>query len=202
LDKSAWRSKAVAKRPRAGSPNNLLQQTAAHSSVFRGILPSRPPLLSYVVRRLRYIMVPMKDELRSLLLDLLAIRMAKSTWPAWLKTLFPSKRECPEGIYAFEFPGCDEHSGQCKGTPTSAWLVDSDGMKEAAISPDDVPKKRCGFGQMWYCFPSFSFFIDPTGHWVVLASVDGPRAGVGGRYRVVRNGDAISLVPDGAIWKA
>ena len=144
----------------------------------------------------------MQDEIRSFLLDLLVIRMAKAVWPAWLKMLFPSKRDRPEGIYAFEFPSCDEHRGQCKGTPIRTWLVDSDGMKETAISPDAVPKKRCGFGQMWYSFPSFSFFIETSGDWVVLASVDGPRAGVGGRYRVVRNGKAISLVPDGAAWKA
>ena len=144
----------------------------------------------------------MQDEVRSFLLDLLVIRMAKSTWPAWLRALFPSKRDCPEGIYVFEFSHCDEHRGQCKGTPTRSWLVDSDGMKETAISPDAVPKKRCGIGQMWYCFPSFSFFTDPSGEWVVLASVDGPRAGVGGRYRIVRSEETISLVPDGAAWKA
>jgi hypothetical protein len=129
-------------------------------------------------------------------------RMAKSPWPAWLKAFFPSKREWPEGIYAFEFPGCDEHRGQCTGTPTHSWLVGSDGVKEAAMSPDSVPKKRCGIFQMWYSFPTFSFFIDSSGDWAVLASIDGPRAGMGGRYRVVRNGDEISLVPDGTVWKA
>jgi hypothetical protein len=33
-------------------PNNLLQQTAASLSVSQGILPSRPPLLSFGVRPL------------------------------------------------------------------------------------------------------------------------------------------------------
>jgi len=146
--------------------------------------------------------VRMQDQIRSFLLDLLVTRMAKTPWPTWLKTFFPSKRECPEGIYAFEFPDCDEDQGRCKGTPIRSWLVDSDGVKETAMSPDAVPKKRCGAFQMWYCFPSFSFFIDSSGDWVVLASVDGPRAGTGGRYRVVRNGTKISLLPDGAVWKA
>jgi hypothetical protein len=46
-------------------PNNLLKQTATSLSVSQGILPSRPPLLSYFVRRRRRIMGDAEEMLLS-----------------------------------------------------------------------------------------------------------------------------------------
>ncbi len=55
---------------------------------------------------------------------------------------------------------------------------------------------------MWFRFHRVFFYIAPDGDWVVMASMAGPCAGFGGRYRVLTEGDGFVLAAEGTHWKA
>ena len=144
----------------------------------------------------------MEDQIRQLLLDELHERMQRSRQRGPLAWLWPRRPPWPEAIYAFEYRACDAERTHCTGAVARAWLIDPKGPKETDVSPAAAPTHRCGLWSMWYCCPRFSFHIDPAGQWVVLASMNGPRAGHGGRYNVVQTGGRMTLVADGDGWKA
>lgn len=104
-----------------------------------------------------------------------------------------------EATYAFEYAGCDEARENCAGELRGAWRVDRDGVRAVDVSPNSVPGERSG---MWFRFNRVQFSIAPAGDWVILASLAGPRAGCGGRYRVVHRGEGFVLTAEGKHWKA
>ena len=78
-------------------------------------------------------------------------------------------------------------------------MIDSGGVRAVEESPRSVPGERRG---MWYRFPRVEFYIAPAGDWIVHSGLGGPRAGSGGRYRVVAEGAGFVLVAEGPHWKA
>jgi hypothetical protein len=141
---------------------------------------------------------PQRERVHQYLLDRLAdgVRRRPGSWLSRLSRQFFS---ATEATYAFEHAGCDAERGYCTGEVRGAWLIDPNGVHAVEASPESVPGERRG---MWYRFNRVQFYISPAGDWVILAALDGPRAGCGGRYRVVPEGAGFVLVADGGHWRA
>ena len=104
----------------------------------------------------------------------------------------------PEATYVFEHSDCNAERNHCAGAIVAVWLVDKAGVRQAALSLSDVSRERRG---MWYRFARQHFYIAPDGEWIVEELMDGPRAGCGGRSRVVSTGNTFVFASEGAWWK-
>lgn len=104
-----------------------------------------------------------------------------------------------EATYAFEYDGCDSGRAHCTGKVVGSWLIDSNGLCPTDATPRSVSGERRG---MWFRHHQVHFHIAPDGDWIVLASMAGPRAGLGGRYLVVPKGDGYALEAEGPHWRA
>src|SRR4051794_1068037 len=139
-----------------------------------------------------------RERVRQFLLKRLAGGVGRPA-SGWLGLLSKQFFASAEAAYAFEYDGCDAERENCTGEVCGAWLVDADGVREVDASPASVPGERRG---MWFRFSRVHFYIAPAGDWVIMASLAGPRAGCGGRYRVVPRGDGFVLAAEGKHWRA
>jgi hypothetical protein len=138
------------------------------------------------------------EKVRQFLLRRLdgGVRRPRIGWPGLMSKQFFTSAE---GVYAFEYGGCDEERVHCAGEVLGAWLIDSAGLRPIEATPKSVPRDQRG---MWYRFIRSHFHLSPAGDWVVMATMAGPRAGYGGRYVVVSVGEGLVLQAEGVHWRA
>ena len=141
---------------------------------------------------------PQRERVRQFLLERLARGVRRPSSNA-LARLFKGFFASAEGTFVFEYAGCDAERARCTGEPRGAWLVDADGVRAVDATPESVPREQRG---MWFKFNRMWFFIAPAGDWVIIEFLAGPRAGRGGRYRIVPKGDGFVLAREGTHWKA
>jgi len=140
-----------------------------------------------------------REQVRAFLLEQIASRFAmrkSSSWPRrFLTGLFRSH----DAVYVFEHTEYNADRTHAIGKVQSTWVIDPNGTRAVSVSPESVPNYRRG---MWYRFAQVHFYIAPAGDWLVKATVNGPRAGGGGRYRVVTKGSKFELVAEGPWWRS
>lgn len=90
--------------------------------------------------------------------------------------MIPGFEDIPRG------PGCDEEREDGTGDVRAAWRVDRDGVRDVKRSSGSVPKESDG---MWFGSDWAPFYIALAGDRVAVAPPSGPRAGFGGRHRVI-----------------
>lgn len=129
-----------------------------------------------------------RDRVRQFLLKRLAggVSRPSSGWLDFLSRKFFSRKE---GTYAFEYDECDAERESCTGAVRRAWLI----CRTACMrwTPSLTPSPA-----------TVHFYIAPDGDWVIMASLAGPRAGSGGRYRVTQKGEGFMLAAEGNHWRA
>jgi hypothetical protein len=148
-------------------------------------------------------MVPEMDEerrarVRKFLLDRFTVgsRNRSKSSSRWLGWLFGST---PRTLHAFEHDDCVPDRALFCGEIQAAWLIGPEGIQPLAMPGDPTLERP---GDRRFVFPRFDFYIAPAGDWIIESLLSGPRAGCGGRYRVVPNGDGFKLVLEGPHWKA
>jgi hypothetical protein len=139
-----------------------------------------------------------RERIREFLLDELAVgsRNRSKRSSRWLAWFFGS---APRTWHVLEHDGCDPDRGHFCGEIQSAWLIGPEGIR-ALEMPSDPALERPGASR--FVFPRYDFYIAPAGDWIIESSLSGHRAGCGGRYRVVPNGDDFKLTLEGPLWKA
>jgi hypothetical protein len=148
-------------------------------------------------------MMPEIDEercarVRQFLLDELAGRFRSrpgrsSRWLGWLLGS-PSRT-----WHVFEHDGCDPDRDHCRGEIRAAWLIGPEGVQILEMAADPAPDRP---GTGGFVFPRYDFHIARAGDWIIQGWLNHPRAGYGGRYRVVPKGAGFRLVGEGSHWKA
>ena len=142
---------------------------------------------------------PQRERVRRVLLDRLATGAAKRRSFGWLARLSRWLLFSPDATYVFEHSACDMGRKHCTGEVQGAWVINREGVRSVDMSPDVVSRE---LRDMWYRFNQVHFYIAPAGNWVVQTSIDGPRVGKGGCYRVVPNESDLEFVPEGPSWRA
>lgn len=141
---------------------------------------------------------PQRDRVRQFLLERLARGVRRPSSNS-LARLFKAFLSSTEGTFVFEHAGCNAEREKCTGPLRGAWLVDANGVRMVDATPESVPREQRG---MWFKFNRVWFYIAPAGDWVIMESLAGPRAGCGGRYRIVPKGDGFVLAAEGTHWRA
>lgn len=141
---------------------------------------------------------PLNERVRRFLLQRLSgsVRKPSNGWLGWISKHFFT---ATAGTYAFAYTDCDPERANCTGEVRTAWQIDSEGTRQVEVTPEAVPLELRG---MWYRFHQFHFYVAPYGDWIILASMAGPRAGYGGRFVVIPQGESFLLRAEGVHWRA